>query len=170
MILLAEELTEDNITFIDEIGRCVPFFSKLGEAQRRELYKVCELIELQPKEVVFKAGDTGNAIFVVILGMLDLFMTLSEKENTTDHTTAKIKERMFRENAETGEAPPEKVNVEKQYIAGTYGPMATFGDNVSHLVPTASAYAIIVVLSRMSDLARSSSGMVLLWFGTNVHY
>jgi hypothetical protein len=129
-------LTERHITFIDEIGSRVPFFNKLGEAQRRELYKVVELVQLKPGEVLFKAGDTGDAIYVVIMGTLDLFMSFVQTDPIAAVSSDKLKAKLFKETAsergeDASEVDPASIPADKQYIAGTYGPMATFGDNVT---------------------------------------
>jgi uncharacterized membrane protein len=52
----------------------IEFFKLLGEADRRALAEVVDLIELQDTETLFRAGEPGESLYLVRTGEVELFI------------------------------------------------------------------------------------------------
>jgi uncharacterized membrane protein len=63
--------------------RMVPLFESLNEEQARGLCELLETIECQPNQVLFRAGDAGNAMYLIEQGKVGITMKAADGHEIT---------------------------------------------------------------------------------------
>lgn len=53
----------------------VPFFKKFSKEQREEMCRMCELVRVWGKTVLFKQGSIGQAFYIILTGSVDVIVT-----------------------------------------------------------------------------------------------
>eukprot|EP00602_Paraphysomonas_sp_CaronLab_P009967 CAMPEP_0185037936 /NCGR_PEP_ID=MMETSP1103-20130426/32986_1 /TAXON_ID=36769 /ORGANISM="Paraphysomonas bandaiensis, Strain Caron Lab Isolate" /LENGTH=1097 /DNA_ID=CAMNT_0027576151 /DNA_START=155 /DNA_END=3448 /DNA_ORIENTATION=- len=56
----------------------VPFFKKFSKDQRIEICRMCELVKVWGKTVLFKQGSVGQAFYIVLTGSVDIIVTSTD--------------------------------------------------------------------------------------------
>mmetsp|Transcript_25131 Transcript_25131/g.37034 ORF Transcript_25131/g.37034 Transcript_25131/m.37034 type:complete len:1156 (+) Transcript_25131:136-3603(+) len=56
----------------------VPFFKKFSKDQRLEICRMCELVKVWGKTVLFKQGSVGQAFYIILTGSVDVIVTSSD--------------------------------------------------------------------------------------------
>jgi CRP/FNR family transcriptional regulator, cyclic AMP receptor protein len=63
--------------------RKIPFFSKLGPAELREVYKISRIREYGPGESIFTKSQAADQMFIVLNGRVKIFSPSSSKKRKT---------------------------------------------------------------------------------------
>src|SRR5690242_16522121 len=63
--------------------RTVPLFESLNDEQAHGLCELLETIECQPNQVLFRAGDAGNAMYLIEQGRVDITMKATDGHEIT---------------------------------------------------------------------------------------
>ena len=69
-----QEITKDESEKIDSLVNGILFMSKLSKSLRLEILKNANLRTYQPDEYVFKQGDPGKSMFVIIIGSVNVLV------------------------------------------------------------------------------------------------
>lgn len=56
----------------DYLANHVPFFRKFNKEQREEMCRMCELVRVWGKTVLFKQGSIGQAFYIILTGSVDV--------------------------------------------------------------------------------------------------
>lgn len=66
---------------IEEIIKAVPLFSDLKEEQRNFLIPLCDVINLEPKKLLFSQGEKLDFLYILISGELSTILSNKNNEN-----------------------------------------------------------------------------------------
>jgi CRP-like cAMP-binding protein len=58
----------------------VPFFRKFSKEQREEMCRMCELVRVWGKTVLFKQGSIGQAFYIILTGSVDVVVAHTNDE------------------------------------------------------------------------------------------
>ena len=70
-----KRLTSDLHAVSDYLSSHVPFFKKFTADQRLEMCRMCELVKVWGKTVLFKQGTIGQAFYIILTGSVDVVVS-----------------------------------------------------------------------------------------------
>ena len=86
--------SEDQLMSLDDLIDKVQFFRNLQPEQCHALFQLCDVRKLHYGEVLFRQGDVGNALYVVLKGKLNVKVRLARKASSkalADHKKMSLK-------------------------------------------------------------------------------
>ena len=70
-----KRLTSDLHAVSEYLSTHVPFFKKFTKEQRLEMCRMCELVRVWGKTVLFKQGSIGQAFYIILSGAVDVVVS-----------------------------------------------------------------------------------------------
>ena len=86
--------SQDQLMSLDDLIDKVQFFRNLQPEQCYALFQLCDVRKLHYGEVLFRQGDVGHALYVVLKGKLNVKVKLARKASykaLVDHTKKSLK-------------------------------------------------------------------------------
>ncbi len=72
-----------------EILKKVDIFNGLAEKEMEDIFHVCQMKEIKEQEEIFKEGDAGRDLFILLKGRVNIEIQLKmESERATVHTVS----------------------------------------------------------------------------------